>query len=118
MKEFILFISADGNPMEKASAEQMQRHVQKVGAYIESLVKNGKLRGAKPLEFQGAKISGTKGNIVDGSFNETKEVISGYYHILAKDLEEAVGIAKADPRFDDANWTIEIRPIMKVDGIN
>ena len=38
MKEFMLFIRADGNPMEKASAEQMQQHVQKVGAYIENLV--------------------------------------------------------------------------------
>lgn len=118
MKEFMLFISADGNPMEKASAEQMQQHVQKVGAYIEDLAKKGKLKGAQPLEFNGVKISGSKGNFIDGPFNESKEVISGYYHILAIDLNEAIQIAKADPRFDDGVWTIEIRPIMKVDGIN
>jgi hypothetical protein len=118
MKEFMLFISSEGNPMEKASAEQMQQHIQKVGAYIQNLVKEGKLKAAQPLEFQGVKISGSNGNFIDGPFNESKEVISGYYHILARDLHEAVEIAKADPRFDDAAWKIEIRPVMKVDGIN
>jgi len=37
---------------------------------------------------------------------------------IAKDLEEAVQIAKDDPRFEDGNWRIEVRPIMKVEGIN
>lgn len=118
MKEFMLFISSESNPMATASAEQMQQHVQKIGAYIQNLAKEGKLKGAQPLESQGVKISGSKGNFIDGPFNESKEVISGYYHILAKDLNEAIEIAKADPRFDDGVWKIEVRPIMKVDGIN
>jgi len=41
-----------------------------------------------------------------------------YYHILANDLKEAVEIAKSDPRFEDGKWKIEVRPIMKVEGIN
>ena len=40
------------------------------------------------------------------------------YHILANDLKEAIEIAKADPRFEDGRWRIEIRPVLKVDGIN
>ena len=27
-------------------------------------------------------------------------------------------LAKLDPRFEDGKWRLEIRPIMKVDGIN
>ena len=42
----------------------------------------------------------------------------GMTHILAKDLHEAVEIAKSDPRVDDGIWKIEVRPIMKVEGIN
>lgn len=63
-------------------------------------------------------LSYKNGKFIDGPFNETKEVISGYYHILAENLEEVVNLMKKDPRFEDGNWRIEIRPIMKVEGIN
>ncbi len=46
----------------------------------------------------------------DGPFAETKEQLSGYYLVEAKDLDEAVGIAAKIPaaRFG----AIEVRPIM------
>ncbi len=118
MKEYMLFIHAEGNPVADLPADQQAEHVRKVGAYIEGLVKAGKMKSAQPLEMEGVFISGENGVISDGPFIETKEVIAGYYHLLANDLEEATQIAKADPRFEDGKWTIEIRPIMKVDGIN
>ena len=51
-------------------------------------------------------------------FNETKEVIVGYYHILADDLDEAIAIAKRNPEFEYATTArIEVRPIkMKEDA--
>jgi len=118
MKEFMLFIRSEGNPIEDLSLEQQQEHVQKVGSYIKNLVAQQKMKAAQPLEMEGTIISFKDGNFIDGPFNETKEVISGYYHIVAEDLAEAIKIAKSDPRFQDGNWRIEIRPIMKVDGIN
>lgn len=63
-------------------------------------------------------ISQKYGMVIDGPFNETKEVISGYYHILSSSLEEAIEIGIADPRFEDGDWRLEVRPILKVDGIN
>lgn len=118
MKEFMFFIKNEGNPVARLSAEQQQAHVEKVGAYIARLVAEGKMKAAQPLEMAGSILSLKNGSFVDGPFNETKEVISGYYHILAKDMAEAISIAKADPRFEDGDWRIEIRPIMKVEGIN
>lgn len=118
MKEFMLFIRSEGNPVANLSLEQQQEHIQKVGGFIKRMVIEGKMKLAQPLEMQGRILSFENGNFTDGPFNETKEVISGYYHILAKDLSEAVGIAKSDPRFKDGKWRIEIRPVMKVDGIN
>lgn len=118
MKEFMLFIHSEGDPMKAASPEEMLQHVNKVGAYIQKLASEGRLKGAQPLEYGGVSITGSKGSFIDGPFNESKEVISGYYHILARNLDEAIGIAKADPRFDDGAWKIEVRPIMKVEGIN
>lgn len=118
MKEFMLFIRNEGNPIAELSLEEQQEHVQKVGAFINNLIEQQKMKAAQPLEMEGTMISFKNGNFIDGPFNETKEVISGYYHILAEDLSEAVKIAKSDPRFEDGNWRIEIRPIMKVEGIN
>ena len=118
MKEFMVFIKNEGNPVMDLSPEQQQEHVQKVGAYIKGLFESGKMKAAQPLEMEGTIISKKDKKFIDGPFNETKEVISGYYHILAADLNEAIEIGKADPRFEDGDWRLEIRPIMKVDGIN
>lgn len=118
MKEFMLFIRNEGNPVATLSPEQQQEHIQKVGTYIKELVNEGKMKNAQPLEMEGVMLSFQNGKFTDGPFNETKEVISGYYHLLAKDFEEAINIAKSDPRFQDGKWRMEIRPIMQVDGIN
>lgn len=118
MKEFMLFIRNEGNPIASFSPEQQQEHVQKVGSFIKKLVENGNMKAAQPLEMEGSIISLKNGQFIDGPFNESKEVISGYYHLLAADLNQAIEIAKSDPRFEDGDWRIEVRPIMKVDGIN
>ena len=118
MKEFMLFIRNEGDPLAGLSLEQQQEHVQKVGGFITALVEQNKMKAAQPLEMDGTIVSFKNGKFIDGPFNETKEVISGYYHLVAENLDEAVEIAKKDPRFEDGNWRIEIRPIMKVEGIN
>ncbi len=120
MKEFLLLIRSQGDAMSGFSPEQLQSHVQKVGAYIEGLAKAGHLKSAQPLALEGALISGGNGRgVTDGPFAESKEVIAGYYHILAEDLDAAVKLAKQDPRFEDAtHWKIEVRPVQIVDGIN
>ncbi len=118
MNEFMVFIKNEGNPVAELSPEEQQAHIQKVGAYIKSMFEQGKMNAAQPLEMEGSLIAHENGKFTDGPFNETKEVISGYYMILANDLAEAVEIAKADPRFEDGNWRMEIRPVMKVEGIN
>ena len=100
------------------SAEEQQKHVQKIGKYINNLMQEGKLKGAQPLDMDGKMIHGKEGVFKDGPFNESKEVIAGYFHIVAKDLNEAIKIAKANPMFEDAEGRIEVRPIKTMAGIN
>lgn len=118
MKEFMLFIRSEEKPKANLSPEQLQQHIEKIGSFIKRLADEGRMKSAQPLEMEGRMLSYKNGKIIDGPYNETKEVISGYYHLLAKDLEEAVEITKGDPRFEEGIWRIEIRPIKKVDGIN
>jgi hypothetical protein len=119
MKEFMLIIRTQGDHLEALTEDQQQQHVKKVMDYMGGLMKSEKLNSAQPLEMTGTIVSGTKGKFKDGPFNESKEVIAGYFLVKAKDLQEAVEIAKANPVFEDGtNARIEVRPIKLMTGIN
>lgn len=118
MNEFMLFIKTKGNPVAHLSEERQGAHIKKVGGYIGGLAQQERLKSAQPLEAQGSTISFIDGNFIEEPFDESQEAILGYYHLLAKDLKEAMSIAKSDPRFEDGAWKIEVRPVMKVEGIN
>jgi len=112
MKEFMLLIRNRMDHLSQLSAEEKQKFLNAVVAYINDLMKRGKLKSAQPLEKEGHVISGSKHSWKDGPFNETKEVIVGYYYILAKDIAEAIEIAKGNPEFEYTDTaTIEVRPI-------
>ncbi len=118
MKEFMLFIKATGNPIGSLPTEKQQEHIQKVGGFIQDLVGSEKLKDAQPLEANGVVISNKNGSFTEQSIDEKEEIIVGYYLLIAKDLNEAINIAKSDPRFNDGEWKMEIRPIMNIEGIN
>ena len=118
MKEFMLFIRSEESPKAELSPAELQAHIEKVGGFITKLVKEGRMKSAQPLEMEGTMLSYKNGKIIDGPYNETKEVISGYYHLIAKDLDEAIEIAKGDPRFEEGIWRVEVRPVKSVEGIN
>lgn len=118
MKEFLLLIRSEEKPKAHLSPEQLQQHIEKVGSFIKRLTEEGRMKSAQPLEMEGRMLSYKDGKIMDGPYNETKEIISGYYHLLANDLDEAIAITKKDPRFEEGIWRVEVRPIKKVEGIN
>ena len=49
-------------------------------------------------------------SVTDGPFNETKEVIGGYFTIRADSWDEAVRIAESCPHLEN-NGMVEIRQI-------
>ena len=118
MNEFMLFIKATGNPVGNLSQEKQDEHIQKVGGFIQDIVTQGKMKNAQPLIPNGVILSNEDGRFTEQPINEKEEMIVGYYHIQAENLNEAIIIAKSDPRFEDGKWRMEIREIMKVDGIN
>lgn len=108
----MLLIRNEGDGKAALSPEEQQKFLKDCMVYIENLKKNGNLKGAQPLIREGRMISGSPGAFKDGPYNETKEIIVGYYHILAKDIDEAAAIAKGNPEFAYVKSAkIEIRPI-------
>jgi len=117
MKQFMFFIRKQSDSELTLSPERHQQFLKGCETYIAKLKKEGKLISAQPIEREGNIISRKDNVWKDVSFSETKEVIGGYYHILAEDLSEAIALAKANPEFEyNPDTRIEVRPIkMKED---
>ena len=112
MREFMFFIRKESNSQDTLPPEQHQKCLKGCESYIGKLKKEGKLISAQPIEWTGGIISGKGETWSQAPFNESKEVIGGYYHIRARDLEEAISIAKANPEFEyNTNTRIEVRPL-------
>ena len=116
MKDYLLILKTEGSVWTDLSPEQLQKHMEHGGAYIGKLIKEGKLKSASPVDKGSRIVTESNGLMKDGPFNETKEVIAGYFLIAAKDMDEAVAIAKANPIFKDIPTRIEVHPMMPVGG--
>jgi hypothetical protein len=114
MKEFMLLIRNEIDHQASWPPDRLQSFLKQCELYIGNLKKEGKLIAAQPLVRQGIMISGSKGAWKEAPFNETQEVQVGYYHIRARDQEEAIAIAKQNPEFEFSTTArIEVRPIKK-----
>ena len=112
MKEFMFFIRKQTDSKSTLSPEVHEQFLKGCEIYIGKLKKEGKLISATPIERVGKIISSSGGQWNEAPFNETKEVIGGYYQILANDLEEAIEIAKQNPEFKyNPDTRIEVRPL-------
>ena len=112
MNEFMLLIRNEIDHQADWPPEQHQRFLKSCESYIEKLKKNGHLKIAQPLVREGVIVSGSDGKWMEIPFNETGEVQVGYYHIFAKDMDEAIEIAKENPEFEyGTSARIEVRPI-------
>ena len=113
MKEFKLFIRNQSDNFNQLTPVEQSAFLKKCEAYINKLKKEGKLLGAQPMERQGKIVYFTEGTWYESEYDlHSNEVIVGYYHILASDMEEAIEIAKANPEFEfGTTANIEIRPV-------
>ena len=92
-----------------ASREQIAKVIDHFYVWLEGLVDQGKMKHGQRLMYEG-KTVGRRNVVTDGPFGESKEVIGGYWFIVANSLDEAAEIAKGNPCFDYGLY-LEIRPI-------
>jgi hypothetical protein len=112
MKEFMFFIRKKSNSQETLPPEKFQLFLKACEVYIDNLREQGKLVSARPFVWSGKIISGKSNKWNETSYDEAEEVIGGYYHILANDIDEATDIARGNPEFKFNEGTrIEIRPV-------
>jgi hypothetical protein len=112
MKEFMFLIRNTGEGKSALTPVQQKEFLEKCRLYIDKLKKEGKLIAAQPLVREGIIISGSAGGWKERVFDQNQEVQVGYYHILARDLNEAIAIAKGNPEFEyGSTASIEVRPV-------
>jgi hypothetical protein len=114
--KYMLLVYLDENVLSESEREH---------CYVESaqltqqLHSNGQFLDASPLHpvstATSVRVRQGKRLVTDGPFAETREQLGGYYLVDASDLDEAIRIAEKIPpaRFG----TIEIRPVMEIDGL-
>ncbi|HWZ02254.1 MAG TPA: YciI family protein [Mucilaginibacter sp.] len=112
MKEFMLLIRNEADSKSTFSAEQDKDFLNACKVYIEKLQANGNIISAQPLVREGIMLSGSNGKWSEAPYSQDKEVIVGYYHIRANNLDEAIAIAKGNPEFEYTTTArVEVRPI-------
>jgi len=105
-KEFLLLSRGKWDPAK--SDEEIQRAIDAFYAWYEQMLAQGKFKPGHRLSTEGKLVSLT--GVIDGPFAETKEVIGGYWFIVADSLEEAAAIAADNPCLA-CGLSYEIRPL-------
>jgi hypothetical protein len=115
MKYMLLIYSAEGRWTEDERRACMGEGLR----VIDELVAQGKYLGASPLQSVTTavtvRVREGRALVTDGPFAETTEQLGGYFLLDLADLDEAVALAaRLRPA---AKGTVEIRPLVALDGL-
>ena len=91
-----------------ADKAAVQAAIDRFYVWYEQGLREGRLKRGSRLENQGKLVS--KQGITDGPFAEAKELVGGYWFIVAQTLEEAAAIAAENPCLA-FGLSFEIRPL-------
>lgn len=105
-KEFLLL--SRGQWDAARSPAEIQSAIDSFYAWHQQLVEQGKFKPGQRLAKETRLV--TRSGITDGPFAEAKEVVGGYWFIVAGSLDEAASIASKNPCLA-CGLSFEIRPL-------
>ncbi len=117
MKEFMMIFRTEENDDLGLSPEELQNRMGKWFAWGNKMEQAGILRGGNALNPQIRRIVGENRTVTDLSSAEVKEIIGGYYLVVAKDFDAVQEIAQDFPDYD-LGGTVEIREVMVFENQN
>lgn len=114
--KYMLLIYGDEKALTEADRQKCYAESMEV---VHSLNAEGKFVGAAPLQdtmtATSVRVRNGKRMITDGPFAETYEQLGGFFLVEASDLDEALAIASRIPMAKLG--TIEVRPVVELDGM-
>ena len=107
MSQFVFLYREDRTP----EPQELQLRMAKCLEWFRDLERNGHLAYyGHPLNRSDGRVV-RKGNVIDGPYAETKDIVIGFSLIEAKDLDEAVRLAAACPLVE-SGCLVEVRPVL------
>jgi hypothetical protein len=107
MNQFLIIVH--GSDHSTSSPEKMQQRMAAFGEWVQKVLDGRYVSGA-PLEDTDARLLSSKTEVLtDGPFMESKEMISGYMVINAKDIDEATALTKECPLL--GQFRLEVRKL-------
>lgn len=114
-KFIFLFRGGDTHPQTANDSKEAKEYLQSWITWMQGLGQKGILVGGENLQRTGKQINGKSKVVTDGPFIVAKEMVNGYLIVSAKDIDEAVEIAKGCPIFQE-NGKVEVRPLQKLEN--
>lgn len=91
--------------------EVAQKSIEKWMQWIHGLEANGHLKErGQPIGPEGAVVRGKSKVVTDGPYVEAKDLVLGFIVVDARDLQQAVELAKGCPMLD-GDGSVEVRPV-------
>ena len=114
---FMVMVKATGD--SEAGVMPSEELLAQMGRYNEELVRAGVMLAGEGLHpsSKGARVrfSGSKREVIDGPFAETKELVAGFWLIQVKSKEEAIEWVKRCPNPMPGDSEIEIRQVFEAE---
>jgi hypothetical protein len=110
MAKFMLILHNNPGDWQRISPEEMQRKVERYQVWVDKIRSSDRYVTSEKLAEEGGKLLGMQQgrlNVVDGPYEEAKEVVGGYFVLRAADYEEAIELTRDCPFLDDGR--IELR---------
>jgi hypothetical protein len=115
MKYMLLIYGAENSWTEDERRACMKESM----GISDELAAHGKYLGSSPLQSVTTaacvRVRDGRTLVTDGPFAETTEQLGGYYMLDLADLDEAIAVAARLP--PAAKGTVEIRPLLAMDGL-
>ena len=117
--KYLLLVHHDEEAFNKISEGKRKAMLAESIQLCHQLHGNGQYIHASPLQPAATgtvvRVRDNKEFVTDGPFMETKEQLAGYFLIEAKDLDEALVIARRVP--GACIGTVEVRPVREITGL-
>jgi hypothetical protein len=117
MEEFMLiFRHEDGSKL--ASPEQMELWMKQTMDWIGGIAAQNKFVGGNGLRFEESRIVHHNKMVTNGPFGDIKETLGGYIVVKAESADEAAEFAKGSPVLQGEGNTVEVRKLVRGDGVH
>ncbi|MBV8709595.1 MAG: YciI family protein [Acidobacteriaceae bacterium] len=114
--KYMLLIYSDEQAWSEAEREHCYQESTQLAHQLQA---DGQYLAASPLQpvsmATSVRVRDGKPLVTDGPFAETREQLGGYFLVNAKNLDEAISIAKRIP--GARLGTVEIRPVLEIPGL-